>query len=195
MTIEFIPFGKPYTNLSPDNLKWNVSKKILQLCTDSKDFEIIELRYLDQDETISDIIVVDCLSDEIKTKNQYGIKKRERLALVFTAEKIPQVRALRKNFPTDCLHLNDTPSGEPASLCLYYEPWNAVEISWTAQKHLGQILWWLSETAKGKLHRDDQPLERVYFDSPYEIVLPPDFEEKSKDKTKSLILIIIQAVE
>jgi proteasome lid subunit RPN8/RPN11 len=193
MTVEFFPFGETYSDLSPDNLKQDAAKKTLKLCEKNKDFKVIELQYLIQnDGKVSDLIIVECFNDQVPSHNPHGIKKRERLALVFTLDKLPEVRALRKDFPKALLHLNDVPLNEPASLCLYFEPWSAVEITWTAQKHLRQIMWWLSETAKGKLHRDDQPVERVYFDSPYEIVLPPDFEESIKDHSQSLIFKIIK---
>ncbi|OPY84744.1 MAG: ThiF family protein [Smithella sp. PtaU1.Bin162] len=193
MTVEFIPFGEPYSNLSSDNLRHYAAKKTLELCEKNKDFKIIELRHLTKnDGTVSDLIIVECINDQVPSHNPYGIKKRERLALVFTLDKLPEVRALRKDFPKALPHLNDVPLGKPASLCLYFEPWSAVEITWTAHKHLRRILWWLSETAKGKLHRDDQPVERVYFDSPYEIVLPPDFENRIKDQSQSLIFELVK---
>jgi hypothetical protein len=193
MTVEFISFGEPYSNLSPDNLKQDAAKKTLKLCEKNKDFEVIELRHLAQKNCkVSDLIIVECINDQVPSRNPYGIKTHERLALVFIPDKLPEVRALRKDFPKALLHLNDVPLDEPVSLCLYFEPWSAVEITWTAHKHLRRILWWLSETAKGKLHRDDQPVERVYFDSPYEIVLPPDFEERIKDHSQSLIFELVK---
>lgn len=192
MTNEFIPFGEPYADLSPDNLKQKVSKKILKLCEASKDYEVVELRHPTGDKETSDLIIVECVNDQVPSRNSFGIRVRERLALVFTPDKLPEVRTLRKDFPTSFLHLNDVPLNEPASLCLYFEPWSAVEITWTAQKHLKRILWWLTETAKGKLHRDDQPLERAFFDSPYEIIMPPDFEEKINDHSQSLTFHIVQ---
>ena len=178
MTIEFIPFGEPYADLSLQNLRQNVAKKALKLCEESKDFEVIELRHLTQkDENVSDLIIVECINDQVPSHNQYGIKVRERLALVFTPDRLPEVRALRNDFPT-VPHMNHVLPGEPASLCLYSETWHYLERTWTAQKHLQQILWWLTGAARGTLHRDDQALEPLYFESPFEIVLPPDFEEK-----------------
>ncbi len=195
MTVEFISFGEPYSNpnLCPDNLKQDAARKTLELCEKNKDFKVIELRHLTKnDGKVSDLIIVECINDQVPSRNLQGIKTRERLALVFIPDRLPEVRALRKDFPRALLHLYDVPLGEPVSLCLYFEPWSAVEITWTAHKHLRRILWWLSETAKGKLHRDDQPVERVYFDSPYEIVLPPDFEERIKDHSQSLIFKFVE---
>jgi integrative and conjugative element protein (TIGR02256 family) len=47
-------------------------------------------------------------------------------------------------------------------------------------------MWWLSESANGTLHRFDQPVEQLYFTSPLEIVLPPDFDEKIVDDKLAL---------
>jgi integrative and conjugative element protein (TIGR02256 family) len=190
MTVEFLPFGEPYPDLSPDNLRQSASKKLLKLCETSKEFQVIELRHKDQGESVSDIIVVDCINDRVPTRNPCGIKVRERLALVFTPDKLPEVRALRTNFPI-LPHMNHVLPGEPASLCLYADTWQFLERTWTPQKHLQGIRWWLTESAKEKLHRDDQSLEPLYFESPFEIVLPPDFDEKSEDPN---LVLIPQAV-
>lgn len=193
-TEEFISIGEPFADLNPDRLVQDGAKKILSACRASKDFEVVEFRRLNlDDESIADIVVVDCINDQVPTRNQLGIKVRERLALVFFVDqaKMPEVRALRKDFPTPP-HLNDATIGQPASLCLYSEPWSAIERTWTPQKHLQRILWWLSETARnGTAHQIDQPVERVYFDSPFEIVLPPDFEEKINNKDLALVLQLI----
>lgn len=186
MTVEFISFGEPYPDLSPDNLRQNASKKTLRLCEASKEFQVIELRHKVQDEKVSDIIIVDCFNGRIPSRNPYDIKVRERLALVYTPDKLPEVRALRAGFPI-LPHMNHVLPGEPASLCLYADTWQSLKRTWTPQKHLHCILWWLTESAKGTLHRDDQSLEPLYFESPFEIVLPPDFDEKSEDPNLVLI--------
>jgi integrative and conjugative element protein (TIGR02256 family) len=178
MVVEFVPFGKPHPDLSNDRLMQVIAKKTLEACLSNKDFDVTELRHLEKDDgKVSDVIVVDCINDQVPSRNKYGIKVREQLALSFTPNMLPEVRALRKDFPV-VPHLNHVLPDEPASLCLYFEPWSCVERTWTPQKHLQRILWWLSETAKGTLHKDDQPLEGFYFDSPFEVVLPPDFKKK-----------------
>lgn len=177
MTVEFITFGELCPGLSNDNLVHGIARRSLNACLGNKYFNVVELRHLDRGETIYDIIVVDCVNDQVPTRNRYGIKVRERVALVFTTDKMPEVRALRKDFPT-VPHMNHVSPGEPASLCLYSDAWPAIERTWTPQNHLYHILWWFSEAARGTLHREDQSLEPLYFESPFEIVLPPDFEEK-----------------
>lgn len=186
MIVEFIPFGEPYPDLS-NRLVHVIAQKTLTACLATKDFHVIELRrHISQDEGISDIIIVDCVNDQVPSRNQYGIKVRERLALVFTPDRLPEVRALRNDFPI-LPHMNHVLPGEPASLCLYADRWQSLERTWTPQKHLQRILWWLTESAKGTLHRDEQALEPLYFESPFEIVLPPDFDEKSEDLNLVLI--------
>lgn len=183
----YVDFGDSFTDLDPEHLKHPVSKKTLKLCSESSSFDVIELRKIESGpDNYKDIIVVDCINDQVPSRNTQGIKVRERLALVFQENKIPEVRALRIRFPL-VSHLNHVPPNEPASLCLYFQDWSAVERTWTPQKHLQRILWWLTETAKNSLHREDQPLERLYFESPYEIVLPPDYKEKYIDKSLSII--------
>ena len=188
MAIEFIPFGEPYPALSNDYLVQAIVRKTLTACLASKDYEVIELRHLIRDDDkLSDIIIVDCVNDQVPTRNSADIKVRERLALMFTPEKIPEVRALRKDFPVDVPHLWHVPPNEPASLCLYEETWSTLERTWTPHIHLRRILGWLSDTARGTLHRNNQPLEPMYFESPYEILLPPDYEENLRNPDLVLI--------
>ena len=185
--MDYVDFGEPYTGLDSERLKHPFAKKSLKLCQENGSFDVIELRKIDLGPTeYKDIIIVDCVNDQVPSRNTQGIKVRERLALVFQDNKIPEVRALRRNFPL-VSHLNHVLPNEPVSLCLYFQDWSSVERTWTPQKHLQRILWWLTETAKNSLHREDQPLERLYFESPFEIVLPPDYKEKFNDKSLSII--------
>lgn len=188
MTANFIAFGEPFSDLDADHLNQLPARKTLTACHTSKDFEIMELRRLDRgDGKISDIIIVDCVNEEVPTRNQVGIKVRERLALVFTSGLAPEARALRRNFPP-VPHRNHVPPNEPHWLCLYFEPWEAVERTWSPQNFLQRVLWWLTETANGTLHRDDQQVEQLYFDSPFTIVLPPDFNTKVTDQGLTLVV-------
>ena len=178
MATAFITYGET-CEFVPETLFSVLAKRMLTvLLAQKNDFELIELRRLTRNNgKVSDIIVVDCINDQVPSHNPFGIKVRERLALVFSDYQQPEVRALREDFP-NVLHRYHVLPNEPSSLCLYFEPWSAIERSWTPQNFLQRILWWLRETANGTLHRDDQPLEQIYYDSPYKIVLPPDFQIK-----------------
>jgi len=57
---------------------------------------------------------------------------------------------------------------------------------------LNRVLWWLAETAKGTLHREDQAVEQFYFRSPFEIILPQDFDEKIQQNN---LFLTVERVE
>ena len=152
------------------------------------DFEVVECRLLGDDKAASEIIVVDCRCDGVPTQNPVGIRYRERLGLRFFADKdrLPEVRALREDFPCTA-HQYDVGRDEPVSLCLYFESWSEIRRTWTPQKHLARIQWWLAETANGTLHRDDQPVEQIYFSSRFALVLPENFEHQAEETDQVLV--------
>lgn len=173
---EFHDFGEP----TPDDTELEEhTGAIFRAVVLHSDFRFVEKRTY---QGLANVIVVDCFCDGVPTRNNIGIRNKERLALVYLPnEAIPyQVRALRKGFPPT-LHQNQVPKGEPAALCVYFQPWSALERSWTPQLHLNTIVWWLENCATGNLHPEEQPLEQLYFESPIHFVLPADFEEKSKN--------------
>ncbi|HCI52663.1 MAG TPA: hypothetical protein DE312_05000 [Gallionella sp.] len=192
---EYISIGKVLPDFDPDRLAYDEARQLLAACQRHPAFEVVELRRLgddqetDQSPKIVDGIVVECCDGTVPSRNSVGIKNRERLLLLHGPGLITlhEVRALRVGFPPT-LHQNHVLRGEPASLCLYFEPWSAVERTWTPAKHLQRILWWLRETALGTLHRSDQPLERLYFVPPYQIVLPADFNERVANPSEVLRL-------
>nr|WP_228718854.1 hypothetical protein [Klebsiella pneumoniae] len=58
----------------------------------------------------------------------------------------------------------------------------AVERNWTPERFIERIFWWLRESAEQRLHREDQPLEQLFYMSPYQlfyqriiliIIMPP----------------------
>lgn len=197
--MEYFPFGER-CEISPDPkcLLYEESRVLLEACLRNKDFMVVELRqvkFFDRvtgATTLADAIVVDCADGTIPSRNSVGIKNRERLVLTYKPiDGLPyEVWSLRRGFP-DTLHQNEVARGHPPSLCLYFEAWSTVERTWTPEKHLQRVLWWLRETANGTLHRGDQPLEQFYFVSEFEVVLPHDFIEKSSDKTLALHLEVV----
>jgi len=177
----FIDVGEALPAVSGDLLQQQYARVTLEVATRFKDVEVVELRQVkNADGSLADVIILDIVNDDIPTRNAYGIRVRERLALIFHATGLPEVRVLRNDFPV-VLHTNHTPPGEPRHLCLYFEPWSVIERTWTPQKFIKRIIWWLIETANGTLHQADQPVEQLYFTSPFEIVLPPDFDYKIVD--------------
>ncbi|MDA8305760.1 MAG: ThiF family adenylyltransferase [Deltaproteobacteria bacterium] len=184
----YVAFGEVIVSAIPDSLTLPKAKETWDALTQRREFTVVEARRQNYGDKYAEILVVDCENDGVPTSNPVGIKYRERLGLLFHGKPdlIPEVRALRAGFPATP-HQNHVPKDDPPSLCLYFEPWAAVRTTWTPQKHLSRILWWLSETASNTIHRADQPLEQLYFQSPYELVLPYDFDEKVANKDYRLV--------
>ncbi|ASK90701.1 hypothetical protein [Xanthomonas citri] len=124
----------------------------------------------------------------LRNPGRIRIQPRERLWLGLdpSSKRSPEVRALRRQFPS-LLHLNAVASNEPASLCLY-ENWAHEERQWTAQRHLRRVLWWLREAARGSLHAADQPLEPLFYGTGYTVILPAAFQTQSADDLGAICL-------
>lgn len=120
-----------------------------------------------------EVLVVDVECDGVPSRNPAGIQYRERLALFVPEDPgaLVEVSALRKSFPV-LMHQNHGTRDGAASLCLYFEPTWTVMRTWTPQRFLRRIQWWLEQSAKGELHPADQPVEHLFFASKYELVLP-----------------------
>lgn len=176
-----------------DQLIYPEGQQLFEACQEFLWIQIVECRSLKRnDGDIEDIIIIDLGDGSVPSRNGYGVFAKERLAITYrpllAAYRCPyDVRAIRKAFPLTS-HRNHVDKNEPKSLCLYFEPWSALERTWTPQQHLKRILWWLKETAQGTLHRADQPLEPLYFTSPWQIILPHDFHTKVEDRNTSLLL-------
>jgi hypothetical protein len=189
MPAEFIAVGEPVTGALPDSLTIQAAKDSWYAVRSREEFTLVEARRLRNGEGHAEALVVDCQNDAVPTRNRVGIEYCERLSLVFhaSAARAPEVWALRPDFPVTS-HQNHVETGLPRSLCLYFEPWAQIRRTWTAQFHLNRVLWWLAGTANRTLHRPDQPLEQLYFESPFELVLPFDFREKVADENYHLII-------
>lgn len=120
-----------------------------------------------------DVLVVDVECDGVPSRNPAGIQYRERLALCVPEDPgaLVEVLTLRKSFPI-LMHQNHGTRDGAASLCLYFEPTRTVMRTWTPQRFLRRIQWWLEQSAKGELHPADQPVEHLFFASKFELVLP-----------------------
>ena len=103
----------------------------------------------------------------------HAIEPIERIAATFqgTDERTPSVHALRLTFPR-VPHLNLDVRELPRNLCLFSETYEDLKRTWTSPQFVRRIRTWLALTAKGELHRDDQPLEPLLVECIGQIVLP-----------------------
>ncbi len=128
---------------------------------------------------------------ELGQIHTHPIQHRERLVAIFPRDDatIPEVLSLRADFPS-VPHLNLRHQELPRSLCLYDERFRDLKKTWTAARFIERIREWLSLTAKGRLHQDDQPLEPLFFAADH-IILPDDLfdDEQSLSERLSIELI------
>ena len=107
-------------------------------------------------------------------KRVHNVQAVETIAIVFfTDDRRPEVLSLRRDFP-QVPHLNLSPTEYPRSLCLYEQDWSELKARWTPVRFIERIRFWFAETARGSLHKQDQPLEPLIVGSGYQIVVPHD---------------------
>lgn len=171
------------------------ARALLDAVQRHRDYSFVQLlRHPASDAPTLECLIVEVESDGVPPKNPVGIHYRERLALCVPTDpkKLIEVLALRRDFPI-LMHQNQGVPGAPASLCLYFEPPAAVMRTWTPPAFLRRIQWWLEKSARGELHPADQPVEHLFFASKYELVLPWNLAELSKNP--ALRFVVVQRQE
>lgn len=102
------------------------------------------------------------------------IRHTEPVAFYYMGEGIePCAYPLRQDFPENVPHLNISWTGEPRSLCLFEMPSEEVLRIATPHVFVERVRWWLAETAHGRLHGANQPLDPVFASSGHTLILPP----------------------
>lgn len=174
----------------PDGLTLPRARALCAAVRDAADYTLLQLlsRTMPGAGHV-EVLVVDIECDGVPSRNTAGIQYRERLALLVQADpgSLVEVLALRKSFPV-LMHQNHGTRGGPASLCLYFEPTPTVTRTWTPQRFLRRIQWWLEQSAKGELHPADQPVENLFFASKFELVLPLNLEVLQKGGVKMAVV-------
>lgn len=188
--MSFINWGEKLSKQEIEGLEKRVLQ-VLLACKNHPDIDVIEIR---KDESERPLVVIDASDGTFDIPNDAGIRRTERLALRYQlGEEYPWgVFALRSDFPLT-LHQNNMPDGKPRYLCLYAQSWDSIERTWTSEKFLKQVLWWLRATAEGTIHPDDQPLEQLFFTSPFHIMLPADVFSDTGETLHALTFSEIQS--
>jgi integrative and conjugative element protein (TIGR02256 family) len=174
---------------SQDDLEITRTKELLEAIDKHSDYTIIKLmRFSADGEFEAELIIIEVECDGIPPKNAVGLLYRERLALYVPRdhEKLVQVMSVRKDFPK-LMHQNQSQKDQPTSLCLYFEPASSVLRTWTPQSFIKRIQWWLEKSSKNELHPADQPVEHLFFQSKFELILPFNFEELQKNHSSFTI--------
>jgi hypothetical protein len=113
---------------------------------------------------------------ELSQDRKFAILPNEKIAVSFSREDdiLPEVISLREDFPV-VPHLNQRHEELPRSLCLYDLSYEAIKLRWTAHTFIERVREWLSLTADGKLHQEDQPLEPLILGHFLPLILPATF--------------------
>lgn len=101
---------------------------------------------------------------EIPDEPIYEICDEEEIAIICHSEdiNIPEVYALRKDFPTELPHSNAKPFTRPVSLCVSDVAFADIRPQFNAHDFLNSIRRWFSLNSINKLHESNRPLE-VFF--------------------------------
>lgn len=175
----------------PDALKIPRAKALTEAVEKHRHFSIIQLLRNVEGAGKCEWIVVEVELDSVPpvALRNININYRERLALCVPEDRrqLVDVLALRKEFPL-LLHQNQIVPGTPASLCLYFEPVASVLRTWTPQKFLKRIQWWLEASCLGQIHPADQAVEQLFSVSPYELILPWNFNELRENPQQKFVV-------
>jgi hypothetical protein len=121
---------------------------------------------------------------EVGQEPVYDIRQIEPVAVLFPPadDWYPEVLSLRTDFP-QVPHLNLRDQEFPRSVCLYEEPYPVVRLTWTPARFLERIRIWFRDTARGVLHREDQPLEPILLPEPRHLIIPSDLFSRGSEGT------------
>ena len=137
-----------------------------------------------------DEIIIFDTDVEVGQKPTHDIRHHERIAVVFEDSDtiMPEVLALRRDFPR-VPHVNLRSEEFPRSLCVLEQKYNEWKLQWTGTVFVENIRQWLSRTAEGTLHADNQPLEPLLVGSEGVFVLPSDLFTTSVDSEPLFISV------
>lgn len=168
MEKRFIPLAGEVTG--PSELKIPKARSLAEaLARDLIEYaRLVECRRFDGLEAV--ILDADI---EVPQLRIHPIEEVERVAVIIDEidASHPQVLALRADFPL-VPHLYLQEEELPRSLCLYEESYDEIKLRWTPQRFVARIREWLSLTAQGVLHQEDQPLEPLLLAGSGHVVIP-----------------------
>lgn len=177
--------------IAPDMLKIERARALASLLArDGLAYaKLIECRL--RAEGNEEIVVVD-VDVQRPQKRAHDVQSTERIGIVFSADdRRPDVQSLRGDFP-QVPHLNLSRTEYPKSLCLYDVDWTELKARWTPVRFIERIRFWFAETARGSLHKDDQPLEPLIVGSGYQIVVPHDLLTKVETGTAKIERLVVR---
>lgn len=111
-----------------------------------------------------EIILMTLYQLEVPDEPVYDIREEEDVAIICHKDDvtIPEVYALRPDFPTELPHSNARPYSHPVSLCVSDVTFADIRPQFNAYDFIGLIRRWLNLSSINQLHEAERPLE-VFF--------------------------------
>lgn len=111
-----------------------------------------------------EIILMRLVGLEVPDEPVYDIREEEDVAVICHKEDdtIPEVYALREDFPVELPHSNARPFAHPVSLCVSDVTFADIRPQFNAYDFIGSIRRWFSLNSINLLHEENRPLE-VFF--------------------------------
>lgn len=186
--IDYYELGEAWPGTREDEL-YPQTQALLKALLACPYTDVREIRKDKPGKISSEYIVIDAGDGTVDSGNIAGIRRRERLAVGVNPDyRVPVVvYTLRKDFPV-LSHQHPPSPGGARMLCLYDRAWSTVERTWTPERFIARMFWWLRESALRKLHRDDQPLEQLFYLSPYQLILPSNYTDYAKSDSNTLTI-------
>jgi hypothetical protein len=141
-----------------EELKNEKSKQIASsISAFGKTVKILEIAKEDGDR---EILFVQFLLD-IPNNPINDIRQKETIKIVTfqNSSLLPQVFAMREDFPLELPHTNFGKEVRPVSLCIFEESFEELKHRWSASLFIQSIKNWLELTSIDALHQEDQFLE------------------------------------
>lgn len=112
----------------------------------------------------NEIIRAKLICLEVPDEPVNDIRDAEEIAIICHKDDVllPEVYALRKDFPTELAHSNARPYARPVSLCVSDVTFADIRPQFNAYDFITSIRRWFSLNSENELHEADRPLE-VFF--------------------------------
>jgi Prokaryotic E2 family A/ThiF family/Prokaryotic homologs of the JAB domain len=168
----------------PEDIAGSGSAALIRWISSGRDpgLRLLECRKTAKSEL--ELLIVDLDVSLGQRKPVNSIQETETIGIVSSNGTVPCVFPLRAGFPLEVPHLNAAFGGVPSSFCLFDLPYQEVLRILSPVLLVERTRWWLRETAHGRLHGDDQPLDPVFGGIAETVILP---ELSSELEHKSLI--------
>ena len=156
----------------PDDIAGDYASALIGWVKSGRDpaIRMVECRKTEKSKLELLVVEIDVSLGQRKPVN--SILETERIGIVFGEGTVPSVFPLRSDFPCEVPHLNIAYGDAPESLCLFDLPAEEVLRILSPTMLIERTRWWLRETAHGRLHGEDQPLDPLFAGIAHTVILP-----------------------